>query len=393
MKTVHFFRHPVASRRIYRPTSHFSYLIIFFFCFLPMSTWAQDISESIFGDYEGEARVQHHTLFEFDESMDSVIVSFLNTGAENDYILTIGGFDLFDIKIGMDSVIVTPFGDGYKLSRLKPITFIIPEITIPPIPSFPEGATFTDVPVNISLENTTIIDSTLDLNIKIVVTLTVYVMGFPVPLPIPFEISFKGELMTPPPLPDPPVIITDELENGTVNEEYFATLEAESELPITWTIIDGLLPIGLELDSVSGIISGIPTEANIFSFTIQAATDAGTDTKVLSIEIEDEEVIDTVGITTINNFEFRIYPNPTTGELRIETCDMRYEICDMRYEICDVYGRNVSNLKSQISNHQEWQPQADGVVLNISNLTPGIYFLKIQTNNGVVVKKIIKILI
>jgi len=36
------------------------------------------------------------------------------------------------------------------------------------------------------------------------------------------------------------------------------------------------------------------------------------------------------------------------------------------------------------------QPQADGVVLNISHLSNGIYFIKIETKTGTVMKKIIK---
>jgi hypothetical protein len=50
------------------------------------------------------------------------------------------------------------------------------------------------------------------------------------------------------------------------------------------------------------------------------------------------------GTSKINenkNSNLFVYPNPTTGELRIE-------MCDMKYEIYDVYGRNVSSLKSQI---------------------------------------------
>jgi len=59
---------------------------------------------------------------------------------------------------------------------------------------------------------------------------------------------------------------------------------------------------------------------------------------------------------------------------------MRYEICDIA--IFDTFGRKlqVSNLKSQISNHQ----------IDISHLPTGIYFLRIQTENGVVVQKVVK---
>jgi hypothetical protein len=84
--------------------------------------------------------------------------------------------------------------------------------------------------------------------------------------------------------------------------------------------------------------------------------------------------------------EIVVYPNPTTGELRIQIWDMRYEIDDIA--IYDIYGRKIhllrrgqevveiSNLKSQISNHQ----------INISYFPPGIYFLKMNERAVKVVK-------
>jgi len=76
----------------------------------------------------------------------------------------------------------------------------------------------------------------------------------------------------------------------------------------------------------------------------------------------------------------KIYPNPTTGELSIETSDMRCEILDI--EIFDIMGKKiVSNLKSQISNKK----------INISHLQSGIYFLKItKENNTIETVKLIK---
>ena len=83
----------------------------------------------------------------------------------------------------------------------------------------------------------------------------------------------------------------------------------------------------------------------------------------------------------INEYDskIKVYPNPTTGELRIETSDMRYGISDVT--IFDIYGRKlVSNLKSQISNQ----------IINISHFHSGIYFLKIETEQGTIMKKVIK---
>jgi subtilisin family serine protease len=81
-----------------------------------------------------------------------------------------------------------------------------------------------------------------------------------------------------------------------------------------------------------------------------------------------------------------IYPNPTTGELKIET-DMRYEI--MRCEICDMYGRTVSynQVSSLILNSIQDQNLKS---IDISHLHSGIYFVKISTDAGEVVKKIVK---
>ena len=83
----------------------------------------------------------------------------------------------------------------------------------------------------------------------------------------------------------------------------------------------------------------------------------------------------TQGIAELPTASFSVYPNPTTGELRIDNGELRIEMSDMRYEIFDIHGRKmpqVSNLKSQISNQ-----------INISHLAAGIYFLQV---NGVVAK-------
>jgi endonuclease/exonuclease/phosphatase family metal-dependent hydrolase len=76
---------------------------------------------------------------------------------------------------------------------------------------------------------------------------------------------------------------------------------------------------------------------------------------------------------------FSVYPNPTTGELTIDMGDTGYET--MRYEICDMYGRNVSykqvsSLKSQ-----------NLISINISHLSAGIYFMKVDNQIVKIVKQ------
>ena len=81
-----------------------------------------------------------------------------------------------------------------------------------------------------------------------------------------------------------------------------------------------------------------------------------------------------------------LVPNPTTGELRISPAggglrgwnngELRIE----KVEIFDVYGRKLNHLITSSSNH----------LINISQLPAGVYFVKVVTEQGEVMKKVIK---
>jgi len=73
-----------------------------------------------------------------------------------------------------------------------------------------------------------------------------------------------------------------------------------------------------------------------------------------------------------------VVPNPTTGELSITNYELRID----KIEILDIAGKVVSSHHQiTTSSHQK---------INISNLSPGIYFVKIFTEEGDVVKRIVK---
>ena len=107
-----------------------------------------------------------------------------------------------------------------------------------------------------------------------------------------------------------PTITTTTLPDGTVGTAYSQTLAAIGTAPITWSIATGTLPGGLYL-STAGVISGNPTTANTFNFTVKATNAAGSDTKTLSIVIASSSGGDslTINITNLTaSTEYKVRP-------------------------------------------------------------------------------------
>jgi len=82
-----------------------------------------------------------------------------------------------------------------------------------------------------------------------------------------------------------PTITTTGLPNASQVQAYSATLAATGGTPpYSWAIISGSLPPGLTLNSSTGVISGTPTGAGTYSFTVQV-TDATSATATASLSI------------------------------------------------------------------------------------------------------------
>ena len=86
-------------------------------------------------------------------------------------------------------------------------------------------------------------------------------------------------------------ITTTRLPDGTVGESYNATLSATGSGSIEWTVSG--LPDGLIYEG--NVIKGIPTTEGIFSVSITAENDAGTDSKRLDLTIKKASDPDTPG--------------------------------------------------------------------------------------------------
>ena len=92
----------------------------------------------------------------------------------------------------------------------------------------------------------------------------------------------------------PPKITTERLNDGTVNTTYNQTLVASGDATITWSSSD--LPNWLTLNS-DGTISGTPTAAGTYSFTVTATNDYGSDSKEFTLTIDQQGTIHVTSVS------------------------------------------------------------------------------------------------
>ncbi len=80
-------------------------------------------------------------------------------------------------------------------------------------------------------------------------------------------------------------------------------------------------------------------------------------------------------IITPATFEVKIYPNPTRGVVNVEASGL------MEVEVYDASSRRIADRKVY---------DTDKVQLNLTNCSTGAYYLRVKTEQGTVVKKVIK---
>ena len=104
-----------------------------------------------------------------------------------------------------------------------------------------------------------------------------------------------------------PKITTDSLPDGTVNQLYTATLQATGN-GITWSLDSGsTLPNGLKLEKDT--ISGTPTAADTYTFTVTATNDSGSDSKEYTLNIK-SATVPVTGVT-LNKTSTSLYVGDT----------------------------------------------------------------------------------
>ena len=74
----------------------------------------------------------------------------------------------------------------------------------------------------------------------------------------------------------------------------------------------------------------------------------------------------------------RVYPNPAADVIQVHCAGL--DVLVGSVEVFDVYGKllNIANVVGNPAN------------INVSALSPGIYFLRLTTNQGIVTKRFVK---
>jgi len=83
-----------------------------------------------------------------------------------------------------------------------------------------------------------------------------------------------------------------------------------------------------------------------------------------------------LSVTEISETEMMVYPNPSSGDIIIKGA-----VSILGCEIWNTSGQLVDIIRSQNSKE---------LMINVSSLIPGLYFLRIQTDKGIVSRKLVR---
>ncbi len=133
----------------------------------------------------------------------------------------------------------------------------------------------------------------------------------------------------------------------------------------------------LVLNNTKEMSFNTTTTEDFYMAEVVALYDDKTSVGIIKTSATEEEIIDTTNV--ISNYEnrFNIYPNPVKDELTITT-EVRVE----EIAIYDVYGRQAMCQQVNKSTSQQ--------VVNVTGLNSGIYFVRITTEDGEIVKRFVK---
>lgn len=110
-----------------------------------------------------------------------------------------------------------------------------------------------------------------------------------------------------------------------------------------------------------------------YQVSLQSYNFCGVDTVIKPL------VISIVGIENSENQKFKISPNPNNGNFTIEIPE---SIEIQRIEILSMQGKKIKDFN-------KFETKSKQIALNINNLTKGLYYLKVITEDSIILRKLI----
>ena len=179
--------------------------------------------------------------------------------------------------------------------------------------------------------------------------------------PIVIANAGAAPFYTPPlPVSAPTITSTTPPNSGTIGAAYSHTYAATGgSATTTWSVTVGALPAGITLNSATGVLSGTPTTAGVFAFTVQASN--GTLPNAIQAAVITVSAAlppgPPVSGQCLNSFDFgtgNLYVSRTTG-VGLATSEMQQKIIGpgtyLGKAVTIVEGRNLINGVPDAANY------------------------------------------
>ncbi len=148
----------------------------------------------------------------------------------------------------------------------------------------------------------------------------------------------------------------------TVIEDAVSLTSNEEDAEYQWLVCPGFIPIDGETNQIY-----FPEESGGYAVSV-TSTDGCTDTSECVI-------FEFSNVEDFENSQLSIYPNPTNGNVTVQTANIEP---NATLNIVDMNGRMV--YTTALINKLQ--------VINLSTLENGVYFVRIQSNNAYITKKL-----
>ena len=158
--------------------------------------------------------------------------------------------------------------------------------------------------------------------------------------------------------------------------------EDDNDLQITWDAPEKNNPTGYDIyvnnklvvNNTTELSHSVAKESDLYIVEVVALYGNNKSVGIIETSFVMEDENDTTNV--ISNYEnnLKIYPNPANDIIYIEAENEIEEVV-----VYDVYGRQQTTVNGQQS-----------LSINISEFNSGIYFIRINTTNGIYVKRFIK---